>query len=67
MIHVYTQQRAKKVMFSENSSIVLPQWSHGVNAGTLRSMKIKLRPSTSPIDAHQSQLFLHWKDGKFPS
>jgi hypothetical protein len=46
-------------MFLENSSAVSPQWSRGVSIGTLGLMKRILRPSTSPISAHQSELFLH--------
>jgi hypothetical protein len=34
---------------------------------TLRLMKIRPRPSTSPIDTQQSKLFLRWKDGKLLS
>jgi len=50
---------AKRIMSLESSSAVLPQWSRGASAGTLRLTKRRLRPSTSPIGAHQSKLLLH--------
>jgi hypothetical protein len=43
-------QIAKRVMFSENCSAVSIQLRHSVNAGTLKSMKIKLGLSTSLTD-----------------
>jgi hypothetical protein len=42
-------QMAKRVMFSESCSAVSIQLRRGASAGTLKSMKIYLRPSTSLI------------------
>jgi hypothetical protein len=43
------------------------EWSRAASAGTLRLMWRRLGPSTSPISVHQSKLFLHLRECKFPS
>jgi hypothetical protein len=43
MIPVYTRWRNMNIMFSANNNATSLQWSRGVSAGTLRSLKGKLR------------------------
>jgi hypothetical protein len=50
---------AKKIMFSEISSAVSIQLRRGASAGTLKSMKVKLGPSTSLIDFDRLRLISH--------
>jgi hypothetical protein len=52
-------QIAKRVMFSESCSATSIQIIHGASAGTLKSVKIKLRPSTSLIDLNHLRYISH--------
>jgi len=62
---MYATER-RRDMFSESCNEAWLQWRRGVRAGTWRSVRISLRPSTSLTDVHRSGLILHWKDGKLP-
>jgi hypothetical protein len=58
MTLAYMPQFKRRVVFSERCSAVSVQLGHGVSAGTLKSMKISLRPSTLFIDL--GPLMLIW-------
>jgi hypothetical protein len=53
------RQTAKRVMFPENYSEVSVLLRRGVNAGTQKSMKIRLRPFTFLIDLGSLRHILH--------
>jgi hypothetical protein len=59
MTPMYMQQTTKRVMFSESCSEFSVLWRRDVSAGTQKSMKIRLRPSTFVIDFGQNVPFIN--------
>jgi hypothetical protein len=59
MTLVCMPQIGKTVMFSESCSVVSVQLRRVVSAGTLKSMKIRLEPSTSLVDLDHLRLISH--------
>jgi hypothetical protein len=60
-------QIARKVLLSENSSLVSAQWRPGMSAEILKLMKIRLRRSTflAVIDSLESHLTLSGRNIPF--
>jgi hypothetical protein len=62
-VWTYMRQTARRATFWERSSVGSTLWRPGVNAGILKSMKTRLRWSTSLIEIDRLILFLSWMDG----
>jgi hypothetical protein len=59
IIRVYTSQTAKRAMFSESCSAVSLQWDCGASTGTSKSMRTRLRRSTSLAGIEPLRRVLH--------